>query len=293
MWQDFRTGTDNHIFAQRVSGGGDVPTGWPDNGTPVCQAQYSQYYPVVVADGTGGAFIAWQDYRTGITNHIFAQYLTAENVGLVTDGVPVSLATNGQFSPQIAYDGQNGAFVTWYDSRSGSTNDIYVQRVDSQGRVNPSWAVNGLPVCLATNTQQFPVVATGSPGTATLTWQDLRSGGLTSAVIFAAQAVTAPALAVGENEAVEAALGPPRPNPSRGMARVQLTLPHSAFVRAEVIDLTGRRVAALASETFSAGTHSLTWDGIMAGGDRASPGVYLVRVKWAGFERTQRIVRLQ
>ena len=77
------------------------------------------------------------------------------------------------------------------------------------------------------------------------------------------------------------------------MARVQLTLPSSTFVRAEVIDLSGRRVATLASETFSAGTHSLAWDGNKTGGERASPGVYLVRVKWAGFERTQRIVRLQ
>ena len=291
-WQDFRSGTDNHIFAQRVSGSGVVPTNWPANGTPVCQAQYSQYYPVVVGDGLGGAFIAWQDYRTGITNHIFAQHLTAQNVGLVADGVPISLASNGQFSPQIASDGQHGAFVTWYDSRSGSTNDIYVQRVNELGRLNPSWDSNGLPVCLATNTQQFPVVATSTPGTATLTWQDLRSGGPTTAAIFAAQATVIP-LAVEDGDRAKAAVGAPRPNPSYGTAYVQLTLPHAAFVRAEVLDLSGRRVATLASETISPGTHSLSWDGSLAGGRRASPGVYLVRVKWAGFERTQRIVRLQ
>jgi flagellar hook assembly protein FlgD len=60
-----------------------------------------------------------------------------------------------------------------------------------------------------------------------------------------------------------------------------------------VLDVNGRRVASLASQTLSAGTHALAWDGNMAGGERASPGVYLVRVRWAGFERTQRIVRLQ
>jgi hypothetical protein len=292
-WQDFRTGTDNHIFAQRVTGSGTVPTSWPANGSPVCQAQYSQYYPVVVGDGLGGAFFAWQDYRTGTTNHIFAQHLTAANVGLVADGIPVSLASVGQFSPQIAYDGRNGAFITWYDSRSGSTNDVYVQRLDEQGRLNPAWDVNGLPVCVATNTQQFPVVTASSPGTAIVTWQDLRSGGATTAAIFAGQAVIPSAAGIDDDDRLEAALGAPRPNPSRGTARIQLTLPHTAFVRAEVIDLTGRRVATLASETFSAGTHSLAWDGSIARGGRASPGVYLVRVKWAGFESTQRIVRLQ
>lgn len=292
-WQDFRSGTDNHIFAQRVTGGGEVPTGWPANGTPVCQARFSQYYPVVTGDGLGGAFIAWQDYRTGTTNHIFAQHLTGQNVGLASDGVSVCLASNGQFSPQIANDGHNGAFVTWYDSRSGSTNDIYVQRLDNQGRLNAAWDANGLPVCVATNTQQFPVVATSSPGIATLTWQDLRSGGVTTAAIFAAQAVVTSTAAVAAGDGVEAALGAPRPNPSRGTAQVQLTLPNSAFVRAEVLDLSGRRVATLASQRFSAGTHPLAWDGSTARGAPAPPGVYLVRVRWDGFERTRRIVRLQ
>ena len=293
VWQDFRSGTDNHIFAQRVTGAGDVATSWPANGTAVCQAQYSQYSPVVAGDGSRGAFIAWQDYRSGTTNDIFAQYLTAANVELVDDGVPVSQAGNGQFSPQIVNDGQNGAFVTWYDSRSGSTNDIYIQRIDNLGRKYSGWDPNGLAVCLATNTQQFPVVTTSSPGSAILTWQDLRSGGATTAAIFAGQAIATSTAAIEESAAIEAALASPRPNPSRGPTSVQLTLPHSAFVRAEVLDINGRRVATLASQTLSAGTHALAWDGSMAGGERASPGVYLVRVTWAGFERTQRIVRLQ
>jgi hypothetical protein len=293
-WQDFRSGTDNHIFAQHIRGTGAVATSWPTNGTPVCQAQYSQYSPVVVGDGAGGAFFAWQDYRTGITNHIFAQHLTGGNVGLVADGVPISLAINGQFSPQIAYDGRGSAFVTWYDSRSGFTNDIYVQRVNAQGALNSGWDVNGLPVCLATNTQQFPVVTTDGAGSATLAWQDLRSGGSTTAAIFAQQAGIASAVAVDpRDDRMEAALGAPRPNPSRSMSRVDLTLPHSSFVRAEVLDLSGRRIAMLASGSFSAGTHSLAWDGNTTRGVRAAPGVYLVRVKWSGFERTERIVRLQ
>jgi hypothetical protein len=293
-WQDFRTGTDNHIYAQHVTGAGGAVSNWPVNGTPVCQAQYSQYYPVVAGDGSGGAFIAWQDYRTGTTNHIFAQHLTGGNVGLASDGVAVCLAGNGQFDPQIAYDGHDGAFITWYDSRSGSTNDIYLQRLDLQGRPDPSWDANGLAVCLAPNTQQFPVVTTSSPGSAVVTWQDLRSGGATTAAIYADQALALPATAVDPGDAhLEEALGAPRPNPSSGTARIQLTVPYTTFVRAEVIDLSGRRTATLASETFAPGTHSLSWDGRTTGGGRATPGVYLVRVKWAGFERTQRIVRLQ
>jgi len=294
-WQDSRTGSDNHIYAQHVSRSGALVSGWPVDGTPVCQASFSQYFPVVTGDGAGGAFFAWQDYRTGTTNHIFGQHLTGGNVGLVTDGVPISLAPNGQFSPQIAYDGRSGAFVTWYDSRSGSSNDIYVQRMDTRGLLNPGWDANGLPVCLATNTQQFPVVATDGAGTATLTWQDLRSGGQTTAAIFANQELGVGTVGVEQDPAAPlvSMLGAPRPNPTHGSSLVELTLPVSSFVRAEIIDLSGRRIATLASETFSAGTHSLAWDGRTARGGPAAPGVYLVRVKWSGFESTRRIVRVQ
>ena len=293
-WQDYRTGAYNHIYGQHLDSTGSPLTGWPANGTPVCQAANAQYYPVVSGDGSGGAFFAWQDYRTGTTNHVYAQHLTSDNVGLVTDGVPIVTAPNGQFSPQIAYDGTSGAFVTWYDARSGSTNDIYVQRIDTRGQLNPSWDANGLAVCVAPNTQQFPVVTASIPGSAILTWQDLRSGGLTTAAIFVQQAVTTgTTTAVDGAETWQPMIGTVRPNPSRGIAQVQFTLPHAALVRAEVLDLSGRRVATIAGETFSAGTHSISWNGNTAGGDRAAPGVYLVRVRWPGYERTQRIVRLR
>jgi hypothetical protein len=293
-WQDYRTGTDNHIYAHHLSAGGAAITGWPADGAPVCQAQFSQYYPTVAGDGAGGLFVAWQDYRSGTTNHIFAQHVTALNTVVTADGFPVSLALNGQFSPQMAYDGANGAFVAWYDSRSGQTNDIYVHRISRLGQLNPTWDADGFPVCLAPNTQQFPVVTMNQPGSAIVTWQDLRSGGLTTAAIFAQQALSATGTTdVGETDVAHAALSSARPNPSRGATRFQMTLPRAAFVRAEVLDLSGRRVALLAAQPYPAGVHSLTWNGNTFGGEQAAPGVYLVRVLWPGFDRTERIVRLR
>ena len=291
-WQDFRTGTDNHIYAQHLDVRGTVVTNWPVNGSPVCQAQYSQYYPVVAGDGGTGVFVAWQDYRTGTTNHIFAQHLTSDNGVWVRDGVAVSTANNGQFSPQIAHDGTDGAFITWYDSRNGATNDVYVQRVDSQGVLNPAWDRDGLAICLAPDTQQFPVLATSSAGTAVMTWQDLRSGSVATAAIYAQQTgqgtvgVEAPRLPLAQLSAA-------RPNPFRGASEVQLTLAEPAFVRAEVLDISGRRVATLARGNFPAGNHELSWNGTNARGERVTPGVYLIRVQSPGFDRTQRVVRLR
>jgi FlgD Ig-like domain len=292
-WQDFRSGTDNHIFAQHLNAHGAIVSGWPANGTPVCQAQFSQYYPVVATDGGTGVFVAWQDYRSGTTNHIFGQHLTSANTGWAADGIAICSASNGQFSPQVTGDGQGGAFVTWYDSRSGSTNDIYLQQVNGAGGLSPIWDKDGLAVCTAPNTQQFPVLVESKAGTSVVTWQDLRSGGLTTAAIYAEQAGNTGVAAVHNPSAGSAQLALARPNPFQSKTRLRLTLPASTFVRAEVLDISGRRVATLASQAFPAGVHELSWDGLNSRGQLVAPGVYLVRVQWPGYDQTERVVRLR
>jgi hypothetical protein len=292
-WQDYRSGTDNHIFAQHLTAHGAIVAGWPANGSPVCQAQNSQFTPVVSSDGGTGLFLAWQDFRSGTANHIYAQHLTSANVGWVVDGIAVCTAINGQFSPQVTGDGQGGAFVTWYDSRNGSTNDIYIQQMNGAGRLNPAWDANGLAVCTAPNTQQFPVLVESTAGTSVVTWQDLRSGGLTTAAIYAEQAGTAGVAAVDGPASAAVQLASAWPNPFQSSTRLRLTLPAATFVRAEVLDVTGRRVATLASQTFGAGIHELAWDGSNSRGQLVAPGVYLVRVQWPGYDRTQRVVRLR
>jgi hypothetical protein len=294
-WQDYRSGSDNHIFAQHLTAQGAIVGGWPVNGTPVCQAQYSQYYPVLTGDGTNGVFIAWQDYRDGATNHIYGQHLTSGNTSWTTDGIAVTTASNGQFAPQIAQDGAGGAFIAWYDSRNGSTNDIFVHEVSQTGVLNPNWDRNGLPVCTAPNTQQFPVLAKSTLGTAVMTWQDLRAGDLTTAAIFAQTTATLNPTGVGDHASGGGGLklSAPRPNPSRGTTGLWLTLSAPTGVSVEVLDVAGRHVATLASGMLPAGVHDLTWNGTTDRGGRVAAGVYLVRVQGPGFDRTQRIVRLK
>jgi hypothetical protein len=293
-WQDYRSGNNNHIFAQHLSANGVVAPGWPADGTPVCQAQNSQLYPQVASDGGTGLFLTWQDYRDGVAPHIYAQHLTAGNTPWgVTDGLAVCTAINGQLSPRIAPDGTGGAFIAWYDARNGSTNDIFAHEVSAGGTLNPNFDHNGLAICLAPNTQQFPVLATNGPGSTVVTWQDLRAGALTTAAIFAQQATGGGAAAVGPSDLPALQLSPARPNPFEQTSRIRLTLAAPTFVRAEVLDVTGRHVATLAQGTLDAGVHELSWDGLNAHGERAAAGVYLVRVQWPGSQTTQRIVRLR
>ncbi|MFN0152530.1 MAG: choice-of-anchor B family protein [bacterium] len=82
------------------------------------------------------------------------------------------------------------------------------------------------------------------------------------------------------------ALSSAYPNPARGASSLDFALPQDAAVRADVFDLSGRRVRALASGMFPAGQHTLAWDARDDAGRPAAAGTYLYRVETAGASRS-------
>jgi hypothetical protein len=77
-WQDSRNGILTDIYAQRITGTGQVASGWTANGVPVCMEAADQQAPDLIGDGSGGAIVAWQDYRNGIVSDydIYARRVT-------------------------------------------------------------------------------------------------------------------------------------------------------------------------------------------------------------------------
>jgi hypothetical protein len=71
---------------------------------------------------------------------------------------------------------------------------------------------------------------------------------------------------------------------------VRFALPAAERVRVEVLDVAGRRIATLLDGALAAGEHDARWDGSAAGGTRALPGVYLVRVATPAGTRTGRVI---
>ena len=74
----------------------------------------------------------------------------------------------------------------------------------------------------------------------------------------------------------------PFPNPLRGTSTVHFDLARAADVRLEVFDLSGRRVATLASHAFAPGRWSATWNGRHESGAPAGAGLYFVRLSGDG-----------
>ena len=171
-WYDFRNGTNYDIYAQRISAAG-VPL-WTANGVPLCTATGDQGYPAIVSDGAGGAIITWSDKRS-ITNwDIYTQRISAAGATQWTaNGVALCSAAGDQASPTIVSDGAGGAIVTWGDYRSGTSNDVYAQRINAAGA--PQWTANGVALCTATFDQLTPKIASDGAGGAIVTWYDSRS----------------------------------------------------------------------------------------------------------------------
>jgi len=170
-WEDLRSVSSSDIYAQRVSASGVAQ--WTANGVALCTAGNDQNNSRIASDGAGGAIVTWYDLRSGNSN-IYAQRVNASGVPQWTvDGIAVCASGAAQF-PTIALDGAGGAIVTWQDYRSGTSYDIYAQRVNSSGA--SQWTADGIALCTAGNAQEYPVVVSDGKEGAIVAWQDYRSG---------------------------------------------------------------------------------------------------------------------
>ena len=114
-WSDRREG-EPRVYAQRLNGDGMAL--WIAGGVPVCTALETQVSPALASDGTGGAIIAWSDYRN--VHSIYARRVDADGVPQwTTDGVALCTWFPIHYGPAIASDGAGGAIVVWGDFRRG------------------------------------------------------------------------------------------------------------------------------------------------------------------------------
>ncbi len=161
VWTDQRNGNKDDLYAQRIDHAGAVR--WTTNGVAISTATAYQSYPAIVADGAGGAIIAWQDSRNGVDNDVYAQHVDSlGNVSWVGDGEAVATGPADQYRPCIVGDGSGGAIIAWMDELSGSYDDFYAQHLNAAG--TPLWAAGGVPMCANTAYKGQYVVASDDAG---------------------------------------------------------------------------------------------------------------------------------
>ncbi len=172
VWRDYRSGTNNDIYAQRVMSYGGM--GWTTNGVPVCTDTAMQDSPITASDDDGGAFIAWVDQRNS-SYHVYAQRIDPlGNVQWTTDGLEIVLSSSSLGYLAMCPDGRGGASLAWTDSRNGSYPDVFTQTIDASG--NARWADNGIAICEVPDYQSYPDIISDGAGGILACWKDQRNG---------------------------------------------------------------------------------------------------------------------
>ena len=194
-WVDARSG-DGDIYLQHFTAQGVIASGWPDAGLPVCTLPHSQYNLDLASDGSGGVYMAWQDFRSGVTSGVYLQRIGASGVpapGWAANGLAVCSQPSVQSGPHVVADGTGGALVVWQDDRAGHL-DLYAQRLTESGACAPGWPAEGAPVASAGGDKLPGVLMADSSGNATVVWRQSAAGGATDllALHISAQGIPAP-----------------------------------------------------------------------------------------------------
>jgi hypothetical protein len=171
-WEDHRSGTAEHVYAQRVDAWGDVL--WAANGIGVCTASGVREMGWPTTDDAGGAIIVWADARSG-NYDIYAQRVNGSGTMLwPINGQLVCTASSTQSWAWSVRDGAGGAIIFWRDMRAGPDVNIYAQRMNASG--SPLWTANGVPLTNGHFTGIGVYAVSDGAGGAIVAWADLRSG---------------------------------------------------------------------------------------------------------------------
>ena len=175
VWSDGRTsGPNADIYGQLVNAAGVVQ--WTANGAPINYASSLQNIPQLTSDGGTGFFVSWEDWRNFGQTDIYVQKVSSN--GFYTWsylGVGICVEANGaQYNSKIVADGAGGAIICWQDKRTSSSDDIYAQKINTNGVVQ--WTNNGVLICNASGLQINEQMLSDGAGGAIICWEDRRAG---------------------------------------------------------------------------------------------------------------------
>lgn len=283
-WFDGRSGARG-VYAQRVSGLG-VPQ-WTADGVALKTASTNQATtPLITADGSGGAIVAWMDNRSATSYDIYARRVNNLGVAQWTaNGVALCTAANDQYFPTLVPDGAGGAIVTWSDFRNAINMDIYAQRVDASGV--SQWTGDGINLSTATSDKVSPTIVADGAGGAIVTYYQTGNGSDIYAQRLNASGQI-PTAVSGPARGPSLAVGQAYPNPFSATTWMNIDLAAPSAVRIDIFDVAGRKVRAMTLNNVT--SQRVAFDGRDSANRLLPSGVYFYRVKASGETITRKMV---
>ncbi|NVM35317.1 MAG: hypothetical protein HWN81_06955 [Candidatus Lokiarchaeota archaeon] len=144
-WQDYRSGINNDIYAQRIDLNGDIK--WVVNGIPICTGDQIKFGSRITTDSSGTAIIVWVDYRNG-NSDLYAQKLenpppTSNHPSNVITSIGGSETINwtlvddfGSGNYRVLANNTNGDYYVWVDWTSWANNTALNVLIN---RTNPGY----------------------------------------------------------------------------------------------------------------------------------------------------------
>ncbi|HEX37579.1 MAG TPA: T9SS type A sorting domain-containing protein [Candidatus Cloacimonetes bacterium] len=172
-WIDFRNEDAGDVYAQKLDENGNLL--WDTEGVPLCLAGDVQISLNIVNDANYGAYVIWIDSRNPGGVDIYGTHIDADgNIvsGWDVNGNPIAATNGAQDQHTFWEDGTGGAIVAWHDTREASNENLYMQRIASNGDL--LWDFGGTLLCGATGTQSNVKMCPDGTGSFIFTWRDKR-----------------------------------------------------------------------------------------------------------------------
>jgi hypothetical protein len=196
VWEDRRAGNFDIFGAILDNATGTVTA----SDIVICNVAGDQTRPAVAFDTVSGQFlVVWTDSRVAVDPNVFGARVTTAGAVLDANGVVISAAGNGQFTPRATFLGGTG-LVVWEDRRIDTQGDVFGGRVTLGGSLAVLDA-DGFSISGNAAGEQLSPTASSLSGSFLVAWTDGRNINTTGTDIFGQQigtsgAINGPAFAI-------------------------------------------------------------------------------------------------
>ncbi len=163
-WQatDTTANQNSKIHTAAYDSNGNLLSGWPAGGI-IADPTGDDYASQIITAEDGGVIVAWYGYPSGNQrSSIFVQKYTRAGVALWNSGTPVQVSSGGSKYnhkyPLIVSDKFDGVYLAWtrWDSVMNFTSqDVMMQRIDSNGNVAINWNPAGTNIAVNAGVAEY------------------------------------------------------------------------------------------------------------------------------------------
>jgi hypothetical protein len=270
-----------------------------------------------VPDGVGGAYAAWEAFAAAGDMEVVAQRVAATGAiaaGWPAPGLAVTAGGGDRYAPRLGGADTSGVVVTWIDAAEASSGGFFGARHAGQAphvelieaTAYPSRAVlawrafdrsrAGFSLYRSMKGgawEPIAALATGDSGAVRHEDRSLPDGAEVSyrlAVLRGdAELFYEPVSLAIPAAPRELLLRWAHPEHGAGAVTLAIALPAGAAPRLELMDVSGRRIAARTFEGLEPGEHRLRFEA----GRRLPPGVYFLRLHQGAARRVAKLVYLR